>query len=166
MSIKKGGGGGMKVNYTAFQKRKEKEYTNFFRSLLLFLIHSIEEISNDKSIPAKVKHQLEFNLVNSISILWNMYMIMFTTNTLDTKSRSKVVFQNFDEKYSRVLVPLIQQLIKDIEKYYFINKQYKFQSVKMLKQILQFHFVDSNEDSLVHLDAPPSVPWLASLVSK
>ena len=36
----------MKINYTAFQKRKEKEYTNFFRSLLLFLIHSIEEMSD------------------------------------------------------------------------------------------------------------------------
>lgn len=152
----------MEVNHTAFQKRKEKEYTNFFRSLLLFLTHSIEELNKDESISVKKRDQLERNLVTSLSLIWNMYMIIFTKNTLPIKSHSVEI----DEKYSRALLPLIQQLKKYIEKYPFINKTYKIKSVHMLEQILQFHVVGSNEEDLEKLSTPPPAPWLANLVYK
>lgn len=156
----------MKVNHTALQKKKEKEYSNFFQYLILFLIHTIEELKNGESIPVKVRNQLELNMVTSISLLWNMYMIMFTKNTSHHRSRSQVFIQTFDEKQTRILLPLIQQLKKGIEKYQFFNNHYKIQTVKMLEQIHQYHIVSSNDSGSFNLDTFPPAPWLANRVYK
>lgn len=152
----------MKVDHAAFQKKKEKEYSNFFYSLIIFLTQTIEELMNGESTPVKVRKQLELNVVTSISLLWNMYMIMFTKNTFHQRLRSQVFIQVFDEKYSRTLQPLIQQFIKDIEKYHFINKDHKLQTVNMLEQINQYHLVCSYDNNSINIDTQPPAPWLAN----
>ncbi|MGG3942858.1 hypothetical protein ABEV54_15615 [Peribacillus psychrosaccharolyticus] len=154
----------MKVDYAAFQKKKEKEYSNFFCSLIIFLTQTIEELMNGESTPVKVRKQLELNVVTSISLLWNMYMIMFTKNTSHQRLRSQIFIQVFDEKYSRTLQPLIQQFIKDIENYHFINKDHKLQTVKMLEQINQYHLLCSYDNNSINIDAQPPAPWLANRV--
>lgn len=151
----------MKQDHITGQKKKEQEEIKFFRSFLLFLIHSFDCLFTHQSRSVKVRNQMERNLLTSISLMWNMHVSTLLKKTLYSQIVYSFPIQStFDKDQSKELLSLFQRLKKEVEKYPFLNKNYKNQCENMLEQILQYYLL--NSDSVLFIVDPDLPrPWIS-----
>ena len=151
----------MKMDYVAAHKKRELGYINFFRSFLLFITKTFDTLLTQEFLSIEKSNQMERNVMTSISLLWTLHVSIFSQRILYNTSHEKTPRQTFDEKQSRAILPLLQQLKIEVEQYPFLNENYKIQCVKTLEQIQQFYMNSTAITTIVesNLHAPP--PWLS-----
>ena len=153
----------MKMDYVTAHKNGELEYINFFHSFLLFLTKTFDSILTPESLPIEKSNQLERNVMTSLSLLWTLHVSIFSKRILYPKaSHEKSILQTFDDHQSESILPLLQQLKKEVEQYPFLNKSYKIQCENTLEQILRYYHLKSSSMPIIvesNLQAPP--PWLS-----
>lgn len=150
------------MDYVTVHKKRELEYINFFRSFLLFLTKTFDSLLTQEFLSIEKSNQMERNVMTSISLLWTLHVSIFSKRILYPKtSHEKLPHQTFDDKQSREVLPLLQQLKKEIGQYPFLNENYKIKCVNTLEQIQHYYLsstaIPSNVESNLH--APP--PWLS-----
>ncbi|WP_419959849.1 hypothetical protein [Psychrobacillus sp. BM2] len=152
----------MKMDYVNAHKKRELEYINFFRSFLLFLTKTFDSLLTQEFLSIEKSNQMERNVMTSISLLWTLHVSIFSKRILYPKtSHEKLSHQTFDDKQSREVLPLLQQLKKEVGQYSFLNENYKIQCVNTLEQIQQYYLSSFSTPTIVesNLHAPP--PWLS-----
>ena len=150
------------MDYVAAHKKRELDYINFFRSFLLFITKTFDTLLTQEFLSIEKSNQIERNVMTSISLLWTLHVSIFPTRILyPNTSHEKTPHQTFDEKQSRAVLPLLQQLKKEVEQYPFLNENHKIKCVKALEQIQQFYLNSTAITTIVesNLHAPP--PWLS-----
>jgi hypothetical protein len=151
----------MKMDYVTAYKKVEPEYIIFFRSFLLFLTKIFDSLSTHESLPIETCNQVERNVMTSLSLLWTMHVSIFSKKVLYPKAfHNNSPKKTFDDYQSRNILPLLQQLMKEVEQYPFLNEDYKVQCRNSLEQI-HYHVSSSSAPIIVesNLHAPP--PWLS-----
>jgi len=152
----------MKMDYVKAHKKRELEYIDFFCSFLLFLTKTFDTLLTQEFLSIEKSNQMERNAMTSISLLWTLHVSIFSKKILYPKtSHEKIPYQTFDEKYSRAILPPLQQLKEKVQQYHFLNENWKIQCVNTLEQIQQFYLNSTEIPTIVesNLHAPP--PWLS-----
>jgi hypothetical protein len=152
----------MKMDYVTAHKKRELEYINFFCSFLLFLTKTFDNILTQESLSIEKSNQMERNVMTSFSLLWTLHVSIFSKKMLYPKtSHEKIFYQTFDEKHSKVVLPLLRQLKEKVGQYTFINENCKVQCINTLEQIQQFYLNSTTIPTIIesNLNAPP--PWLS-----
>lgn len=152
----------MKMDYVTAHNKRELEYINFFRSFLLFLTKTFDSLLTQESLSIEKSNQMERNVMTSISLLWTLHVSIFSKRILDTKnSHEKLSPQTFGDKQSSEILPLLQQIKKEVGQYPFLNENYKIQCVNTLEQIQHYYLHSTAIPTIVesNLHAPP--PWLS-----
>ncbi|WP_391204327.1 hypothetical protein [Psychrobacillus sp. L4] len=157
----------MKMDYDTAHKKREVEYINFFRSFLLFLNRTFDSLLTHESLPIETSNKMERNVMTSLSLLWTLHISIFSKRILYPKtSQEKLILPTFDDYQSRTILPLLQQLKKEVEQFPFLNESYKIQSENTLDQILRYYHLSSSSIPIIvesNLHAPP--PWLSKDLS-
>jgi hypothetical protein len=150
----------MKMDYVTAHKNGELEYINFFQSFLLFLTKTFDSILTHESLPLEKSNQMERNVMTSLSLLWTLHVSIFSNRILYLKtSHEKSNLSTFDDNQSITILPLLQQLKNEVERYPFLNQSYKIKCEKTLEQILRHYHLSSSTIVETNLHAPP--PWLS-----
>jgi len=152
----------MKMDYVKARNKRELEYIKFFCSFLLFLNKTLDTFLAQEFLSIEKSHQMERNVMTSISLLWTLHVSIFSKKMLYPKaSQEKIPCQTFDEKYSKVVLPPLQQLKAKVGQYHFLNENWKIQCVNTLEQIQQYYLISTEIPTIVesNLHAPP--PWLS-----
>ncbi|MBO1915022.1 hypothetical protein J4G37_60620, partial [Microvirga sp. 3-52] len=69
--------------------------------------------------------------------------------------------QTCDDYQSRGILPLLQQLMREVEQYPFLNEDYKAHCVNTLEQISRYYYSSTPIIVESNLHVPP--PWLSSI---
>ena len=135
----------MKMDYVIVHKNGELEYIKFFHSFLLFLTKTFHSILTHESLPIETSNKMERNVMTSLSLLWTMHVSIFSKKVLYPDIfHNNSPQQTFDDYQSRTILPFLQQLMKEVEQYPFLNEDYKVQCRNTLEQILRYYHINSS----------------------
>ncbi|WP_210471313.1 hypothetical protein [Sporosarcina sp. 6E9] len=152
----------MKMDYITAYKKVEPEYIIFFRSFLLFLTKIFDSLSTHESLPIETSNKIERNFMTSLSLLWTMHVSIFSKKVLCPKIfHNSFSQQTCDDYQSRGILPLLQQLMREVEQYPFLNEDYKAHCVNTLEQISRYYYSSTPIIVESNLHVPP--PWLSSI---
>lgn len=143
-------------------REKEELFLRFLHSYLTFLIHicgcsSVRFDENEEHIDCK---QLENSLTNSLTLIWQMHVAVFTLKTYYKKANYKHGTNLiFDQEQSELVVPQLRKMTRMINYYPFIEKTNKQYCLSLLEQMQCYY----EQYELVIVDADlHATPWLAS----
>lgn len=142
------------------QHEKEELFLQFLHSFLIFLIY-VCRCSLDNCDKRRIDRQkLELSLMNSLTLMWQMHVTIFTLKTYYRKADYiHDTSLTFNHEQSELIVPQLRKMEIMIDYYPFIEKEDKRHCLSLLEQIKSYY--KKCEFVIVEADLHAE-PWLAS----
>lgn len=105
------------------------------------------------------RRRLESSLVQSLTLLWQMHVAIFSIKSLFLKAQNQYFLDDaINEKQTKHIITLLTETKAIAEKYPFLQSIDKIMYVNLLDQVLHYY---TNQNIVIVKDAYPK-PWLSN----